>query len=245
MPEGPSLIIFKELVLRFKGKKIKDCKGNMKADLKWLKNKKIMDIRTWGKQFFFCLPGRYIRIHFLMFGSYSVDEQTRPDKNLRLGLFFNKGSVFIYNCSVKLMEGSPDEQYDWEADVMSDAWNPKKARKKLKANPQAMVCDALLDQQIFSGVGNIIKNEVLYRIRVNPESRVGSLPSAKMTALIKEARNYCFDFLRWKRKFELKKHWLIHTRKVCKRCDLPVLKKYCGITKRRTFFCSHCQVKYG
>ena len=26
-----------------------------------------------------------------------------------------------------------------------------------------LVCDALLDQNIFAGVGNIIKNEVLYQ----------------------------------------------------------------------------------
>ncbi|HRO68823.1 MAG TPA: hypothetical protein PK951_00545 [Chitinophagaceae bacterium] len=42
-----------------------------------------------------------------------------------------------------------------------------------------MVCDALLDQEIFSGVGNIIKNEVLYRIRVHPESLIGDIPLKK------------------------------------------------------------------
>ncbi|MER3465444.1 MAG: endonuclease, partial [Chitinophagaceae bacterium] len=39
-----------------------------------------------------------------------------------------------------------------------------------------MVNDALLDQEIFSGVGNIIKNEVLYRIEVHPLSTIGALP---------------------------------------------------------------------
>ena len=36
--------------------------------------------------------------------------------------------------------------------------------------------DALLDQDVFAGAGNIIKNEVLHRIRVHPESPVGRLP---------------------------------------------------------------------
>ena len=31
-----------------------------------------------------------------------------------------------------------------------------------------MVCDALLDQTVFAGVGNIIKNEVLFRTGVHP-----------------------------------------------------------------------------
>jgi len=107
-----------------------------------------------------------------------------------------------------------------------------------------MACDALLDQQIFSGVGNIIKNEVLYRIYLHPETRIQHIPPRKLTELIKEARNYSFDFLKWKKEYVLKKHWLVHTKKICKRCELPVIKKYCGITKRRTFFCVNCQRLY-
>jgi endonuclease-8 len=54
----------------------------------------------------------------------------------------------------------------------------------------------LLDQHVFSGVGNIIKNEVLHRIRVHPESTVGGLPSRKLGEMIRQARDYSFDFLR-------------------------------------------------
>jgi endonuclease-8 len=52
---------------------------------------------------------------------------------------------------------------------MNDEWNAKNAKARLKAEPTKLICDALLEQDIFSGVGNIIKNEVLYRIRVHPE----------------------------------------------------------------------------
>ena len=244
MPEGPSLVIFKEAVQSFIGKKILEARGNAKIDMTLLPKEKILDLRTWGKQFFICLEEITIRVHFLMFGSYSIGEQTKPDKSLRLALLFSKGAIYFYTCSVKLVEGSLDSLYDWEADVMSDKWNPAAARKKLKLIPTTMVCDALLEQQIFSGVGNIIKNEVLYRVRLHPETLVGAIPAAKLTTLIKEARKYSFDFLKWKKDFVLKKHWLAHTKKICQRCDLPFLKKYCGKTKRRTFYCENCQVKY-
>jgi endonuclease-8 len=68
-----------------------------------------------------------------------------------------------------------------------------------------MICDVLLEQDIFAGVGNIIKNEVLYRVRVHPESLVGNIPPAKITSIIKEARQYSFDFLEWKRLYVLRK----------------------------------------
>ena len=103
----------------------------------------------------------------------------------------------------------------------------------------------MLDQTIFSGVGNIIKNEVLYRIRVHPESAVGALPPRKLTEMVREARNYSFDFLAWKKEFTLRKHWLAHTKKTCQRDGDKIVKEYLGKTKRRTFFCNSCQRWYG
>ena len=244
MPEGPSIIILKELILPFKGKKILSATGNAKIDMSRLRNKKVVDIRSWGKQLFFVMNGFNVRVHFLLFGTYSINEQVKPDKSLRLCMKFSNGTLYLYTCSVRIPEEELDSLYDWTADVMSEAWDPAKAKRKLKENPQMMVCDALLDQQIFSGVGNIIKNEVLYRIRLHPETRIKNIPLRKLTELITEARNYSFDFLKWKKEFVLKKHWLAHTKKICKRCDLPLIKKYCGKTNRRTFYCDNCQVKY-
>lgn len=244
MPEGPTLLLVRESILKFKGNKILEARGNAKISMDDLEGRKLVDIRIWGKQLFLCLDKRTIRIHFLMFGSYELDEQTKPDRGLRLCLVFRKGKLYFYTCSVKMLEGKLEELYDWEADVLSDRWNPRKARKKIKEMPETLVCDALLDQQLFSGVGNIIKNEVLYRIRLHPETRLGNIPPLILSALIREARQYSFDFLKWKREFVLKKHWLSYTKKTCQRCDLPFVKKYCGKTKRRTFFCTNCQILY-
>ena len=66
-----------------------------------------------------------------------------------------------------------------------------------------MICDALLNQNIFSGVGNIIKNEVLYRTHVHPESLIGNIPIAQLNKVVYECSNYSFDFLNWKRNYEL------------------------------------------
>lgn len=244
MPEGPSLVILKELISPFIGKTIVSARGNAKVDMERLRRRRIVDMRTWGKQFFIIVRGMTIRIHFLMFGSYSVNEQTKPDKSLRLHLNFKKGDIYFYTCAIREIEDDLNKLYDWEADVMSDIWNPRKARKKLKEMEDTMVCDALLDQNVFAGVGNIIKNEVLYRIRLHPETLVENIPPRKLTELISESRNYSFDFLRWKRDYVLRKHWLAHTKKTCHRCALKLIKKYCGRTKRRTFFCEGCQVRY-
>lgn len=243
MPEGPSIVLLKEETVQFTGKKILAVSGNTKIDQQRLLNKKIVAFRSWGKHFLVCFKGFTLRVHFLMFGSYRINEK-KPDRPVRLNLTFKKGEINFYTCSLKYIEGDINDHYDWSGDVMNDEWDPKKAELKLKAQPQTMICDALLDQDIFAGVGNIIKNEILYRVRVHPESLVGKIPAAKRKKLIEESRIYSFQFLDWKRNHELKKHWLAHTKKLCLRCNLPIVKKYTGVKKRRSFSCANCQKLY-
>ena len=50
--------------------------------------------------------------------------------------------------------------YDFATDVMSDSWDPAAALRRMRGFPREEIADVLLDQTIFAGVGNIIKNEV-------------------------------------------------------------------------------------
>lgn len=244
MPEGPSIILMKENLLQFVGHTVTEATGNAKFDKEVFVGQSIREIRTFGKQTYLIFEKAAIRIHLLMFGSYSIDEQTKPDKSLRLALYFSKGSIYFYTCSVKAVALEFLSTIDWDADIMSDLWSPKKAEQKLKLNPKMMVCDALMDQNIFSGVGNIIKNEVLFRTGIQPESLSGDLPSKKRKELIEDARNYSFKFLEWKREFTLKKHWLVHTQSTCPICGQKLTKKKTGTGKRRSFYCEHDQKLY-
>lgn len=243
MPEGPSIVLLKEETEPFTGQEIVAVSGNTSIDTGRLLHRRVLAFRSWGKHFLICLDGFTLRVHFLMFGSYLVNAV--KEKPVRLNLTFGEGGELnLYTCSLKYLEGDVNEHYDWSADVMNDDWNPEKAHAKLKAAPAMLVCDALLEQDIFAGVGNIIKNEVLYRVGVHPESEVGSIPANKINSLIDEARIYSFQFLEWKRNYELKKHWLAHTKKQCLRCDLPFVRKHTGVKKRRSFFCTNCQLLY-
>jgi len=242
MPEGPSIVILKEAVKQFRNKKVLSVGGNTKLDVAFLKGKTIKEFKSWGKHFLICFEKRAVRIHFMLFGSYRINET--KDAPPRLHLEFPNGQLNFYACSIRLIDDDVNDVYDWSSDVMNDKWSPAKAKKKLKEMPNTLVCDALLDQNIFAGVGNIIKNEVLYRIKVHPKNKIGKIPPRKINELIKEARNYSFDFLKWKKEYVLKKHWLAHTKKTCLRCDLPIKKEYMGRTYRRTFFCNNCQVLY-
>lgn len=243
MPEGPSIVILRELIeaLHLEQTEIKEVSGNTKLDKDRLLHQKVIAFKSWGKHFLICFEDFALRIHFMLFGSYRINET--KESVPRISLRFAKDELNFYACSLQFVEGDLNQVYDWEADVMNDNWSPKKAIAKLKEKPEVLVCDVLLDQQIFAGVGNIIKNEVLYRISVHPLNSIGSLPLAKVKELVKEARNYSFDFLKWKKAYTLKKHWLAHTKKSCPK-DHPIVKEYLGKTNRRTFYCVECQRLY-
>jgi len=244
MPEGPSIVIMREAVeaLHLKGKKILHVEGNSKIDKERLLNQKVTDIRSWGKHFLICFKDFTLRVHLMMFGSYRVNE--RKDTTPRLSLQFKDAELNFYTCSIKLLEGSADDHYDWSRDVLSEHWKPTQALASLKEHPDMPACDALLQQDIFAGSGNIIKNEVLFLTKIHPLSTIGAITPSKLKAMVKEVRDYSFDFLKWKKEYTLKQHWQAYTKTTCPRCHIPLKKQYLGKTKRRTFFCDNCQKLY-
>lgn len=85
---------------------------------------------------------------------------------------------------------------------------------------------------------------MLYPVRIHPESRVGKIPIPKIKMLIDETRIFSFQFLDWKRNYELKRHWLAHTKKICLHSHSSLIKKYTGLKKRRSFIYENSQQLY-
>ena len=243
MPEGPSIIILKEAVQEFKGQTVIDASCNNGAiDASILTDQVITDFKSWGKHFLICFPHVTVRVHMMMFGTYRIN--SHREKTARLHLQFKDGELNFYAAQLHLIDEPLENIYDWEADIMSDQWNPRKAIKKMKAEPELLACDALMNQQIFSGVGNIIKNEVLIKTHIHPYSLVNAIPSKKLKEMTDEARRYSFDFLKWKKAGVLKKHWQAYDKKVCPRNHVPFNIKDTGKSHRKSFYCELCQKLY-
>ena len=178
MPEGPSIVILRELAEGFAGKRVLDAGGSTRTiDPARMQGLAVRRVASWGKHFLLQFDGFALRVHFMLYGSYAIDGG-KPGRVPRLHLGFARGrSLDVYACSLRYVEGDIDDNYDFRIDVMNAAWSPRLALKALRARPDALACDALLEQDVFAGVGNIIKNEVLFRVRVHPESRIGALPT--------------------------------------------------------------------
>jgi endonuclease-8 len=239
--EGPSLVILAEEARKFVGQSAVESTGSTKLiDVNSLRGRKLTRIRTWGKHFLLCFGRDVIKIHFLMFGSYRIDEE-KPGALPRLCLKFPNGRISFYSCSIRMLEKPISGCYEWRVDLMSRAWDERHVRRLLNRNGNAELGDLLLDQNIFAGAGNIIKNEVLFRMGLHPERKLESLPLAVRRSLVSEMRCYSKQFYRWKKKFVLRKNWQIYRKQLCPTCGSKVVLKKTGEQNRRSFFCPKCQ----
>lgn len=247
--EGPSLHLAAQQLQPFTGKRIEGVRGNTTIGRERLQGQQVSRIFAWGKHLVLQCDGFALRVHFLLFGSYEADVEGvtvtgdyKRAREPRLALTFPNGELRMYSCSVRWLEtANAHATYDHRVDVLARQWDPAHALRQVAAHPDTEIADVLLDQEIFAGVGNIIKNEVLSLERIAPTTPVRRLRPAQRTALVKRARSFSQQFLRWRKKFVLRKHLKIHRRSACPHCGGPVKHERTGQRQRISHYCPVCQ----
>src|SRR5215207_10948528 len=153
--EGPSLVILREELEPFRGRKVLRVGGNTQQPKEGLRHRVLQTIDTWGKQLFLVFsfskqspPPIVTRTHFLMFGSYRINEP-RLGRKPRLELKFNNGVVYFYACSIRFGVEDHLKTLDREVDLMSDCWNRDHVVDLMASQRNTFLCDLLLDQNVF------------------------------------------------------------------------------------------------
>jgi endonuclease VIII len=247
--EGPSIHLAAEQLRPFVGRRVNLVAGNSTIGIERLRRKTVRDIFAWGKHLVFQFDGFALRVHFMLWGTFaatvnrqSVTGDYRRGSAPRLTLTFANGEITIWAASIRFVEEACAKMtYDFTVDVLSDTWDSEAALVKMRQFPRAEIADVLLDQNIFAGVGNIIKNEVLFRTRTSPFERVGRLSDERLKAIVADARAFSFRFLELRRVFALRKHLEVYGRAACPACGGPLRRQVHGERSRRSFFCRPCQ----
>jgi len=188
MPEGPSILHLRNQLLPFKGKIVREAGGYGPMPTAWIKGKKLLDIKTWGKHLLFIFSNGTARVHLGLFGDVLVNERKKVNRSFYLE--FAKGEINGYVVRAEKLTASPAEVYDWRTDVLSKDFDPLHVKSLLKDQGSKTIDDVLMDQKIFTGVGNILRNEALYRAGIHPLSVTGKIPATKITRLVKETAKY-------------------------------------------------------
>ncbi|XP_062494534.1 endonuclease 8-like 2 [Pezoporus occidentalis] len=195
-------------------------------------------------------PGNWLRFHFGLFGSIRANEFSRANKANKRGdwkdpaprlvLYFESGGFLVfYNCR---MHWCSSPRTDPASDILSGEFHRGQALDALRSpNP---ICYTLLDQRYFSGLGNIMKNEVLYLAKIHPLTQGTFLELLDLERLLDCAIQFSSDWLQDKlhgRKLHLQIYQKEH-------CPLghAVMKETLGPSggwKRLTWWCPQCQPK--
>ena len=242
--EGPSIYLLANRLQVVAKQKIIKMAGNahFEIDKEDLVGQTIQEIYAFGKRLVIQLDDYAIVSHFLMYGSYRIDEE-RKDKIPRLVLWTKKHKVYFYSCSSKCVTKKHIiERVPFEFDILSDQWNIKKVIAKVKRHPKATIDDILLDQEIFAGVGNIIKNEALFMSKIAPTHTIAKLSDKKLKEIALNTRSFSELFLQLISQEEwIKKHLQIYRKITCPICGTKVIRKKTGVRNRWSFYCPHCQ----
>jgi endonuclease-8 len=240
--EGPSVKIAADTMSNFVNKTVESVSGNTSIDKEVFLDAKVLDIFSRGKNLFIEFDKPVLKIHFGMYGTWRVNEE-REGKTPRLGLQFSDGMINLYYCSVKIVSKETiNKKYPEERDILSPNWILDEAIKMVRSEAESMICDVLLDQEILPGVGNIIKNEALYKSSIHPESIVEKIPPEKMLYLLEEARDFSIKWYKAKKREEkIFPHLSIYRKSDCP--EGKVTKKKTGNKKRWSYICPN-QEKY-
>ncbi|XP_069872906.1 endonuclease 8-like 2 [Dipodomys merriami] len=190
----------------------------------------------------------WLQVRFGLFGSVWVNNFSRAKKANKKGdwrdpvprlvLHFGGGGFLaFYSCQ---MSWSPPPELSPTCDILSEAFHRGQALEALgRAQP---VCYTLMDQRFFSGLGNIIKNEALYRAGIHPLTPGALLTPSQLEALVDHAVQFSAEWL--KDKFQgTRRHTQIYQKEQCP-AGHQVLKEALGPPaglQRLTWWCPQCQ----
>jgi endonuclease VIII len=96
--------------------------------------------------------------------------------------------------------------------------------------------DALLDQRLVAGIGNLWKAEALWAARLSPWSRLGELSDDDLRAAVEAAARLMRASVDGERRG---RH--VYLRHVCPRCGGRIASRGQGDAARTTYWCPTCQ----
>lgn len=108
----------------------------------------------------------------------------------------------------------------------------------LRADPGRSVGDALLDQTLVAGIGNIFKSEACFAARVDPWRPLGELTDEALAAILLAAREQMLGAVARGRHA----YAVYRARRPCPACGGRIHSHGQGDANRTTYWCPHCQL---
>ncbi|OBJ62408.1 endonuclease VIII Nei2 [Mycobacterium asiaticum] len=210
------------------------------------------EVLSRGKHLFIRVGWASIHSHLKMDGSWRVgDHRVRVDHRARIIL--EAGDIRAVGVDLGVLE-ILDREDDVAAvaylgpDLLGPDWDPKLAATNLIADPNRPIAEALLDQRVMAGVGNVFANELCFVSGHLPTAPVRDI--ADPLRLVTRARDMLWaNRMRWNRcttgdTRAGRQVWVYgRAGQRCRRCGTPIARwePPGGTTERVQYWCPVCQ----
>ncbi len=132
-------------------------------------------------------------------------------------------------------------------DILSDDLDVDDVVHRLLAHADRPLGEAIMDQTIVCGIGNIYKSELLFIERLSPFARVNEFSVAQLRSLIEQARTLMrinLDNAARRTRFRLdgRRFWVYRrSGEKCLVCGTAIAVRRQSDLGRATYFCRRCQ----
>ena len=200
--------------------------------------------------------GLALRGHLRMYGTWHVYRHGQPWRRSRhqARLVLETDEAVVVNFSAPVIELHEERAlpsyHPLESlgpDLLAEDFDVDEALRRFRDPLLAgsTIGDAIMDQRVMAGVGNIWKHETLFRCGINPWLRLRELSEDELRSLVATAR----DLLRASAGLpgaltgKGQPSYLVYARvgQPCRRCYTRLSSAVQGEDNRRTAWCPSCQ----
>lgn len=223
----------------------------------------IESVASVGKHLLIRLSGNVtLRTHLRMNGSWHLyrrgEQWRRSPRNARIVIETEEFVAVGFSIPVAEPLATDRENRDGSlrrlgSDLLSDEFDLNGTVERLRRMATSRLDDALLDQTVMAGVGNVYKSEVLFLTGFNPARTVAGLDDSDLERLVVCSRDLLRQNVapdaprpgarRTTRSMNPNERLWVYGRgaRPCRRCGTPIRRGLTGRNVRVTYWCPSCQ----
>lgn len=210
--------------------------------------------------------GLVLRTHMRMNGSWHIyrpgERWQRSRRDMRIRIATGDFEAVGFNIPVAEFTSTRAlarhrELQGLGPDLLSESFRADEAVRRLRERGATAIADALLNQRLLAGMGNVYKCEVLFICGIDPFAPVRDLSDTNLTALVDTARRvlrtnvadglapmttYAGFRRTTGRASPNERLWVYgRARLPCRRCGTAIRVRKQGLDARLTYWCPACQ----
>lgn len=180
--------------------------------------------------------------------------QQRKDDKSNGGDQESPGACEVVCFSPKTLELLSSTQFRRHAflnrlgpDLMVETYDPEIVLSRFRVHNSVSIGEAVMNQTIVCGVGNVYKSETLFLTKLNPFVRVAELSDASVLAVVEKAqslmqKNSIGHPRQTRLSADRERYWVYgRSREPCFECGTRIEMRRQGDLGRSTYWCPRCQ----